>query len=137
MQQYKWQGEVVQITFGYSEVNYNEKRALWWSNYECSKQQDKIAIIPSVRVMYRDKSFVIANHFGVAVQKLTQGGWPQYTHFSLSDAPFTSTQNSVYNIKKFDEKKYAVHEQARSKWQQKNFPQQYNQMQQLVAKIKK
>ena len=133
---YQWQGTFVRVEFGYSEIYPNKEKPLWWSNYECSLVDDGVAIIPSVRVHYNKTSFVLANHFGIAIHKLENGGWPNMQHFGLQDDNFTATDKSFYNITRFNQAAYKHREQQRSKWMQINYPQQFEQMQALQKMIR-
>jgi hypothetical protein len=135
LETYSWQGTKVHIDFGYCEVKHNDKNAIWWTNYECSLQSDGIAIIPAVRVNYNGNSFVLSNHFGIAIHKLQNGGWPNMQHFSLSDAAFTCTNNSFYNIKQFNEFQFKVREKQRREWQRKTHPKEFAQMEALLKVI--
>ena len=84
---YKWQGEPVKVTFGNCIVIENKEKPLWWWNYECnegSASLDGKAVIPSLKIKTKEgNEFMIANHFGIGIHKLLNGGWPSHAHFSV------------------------------------------------------
>lgn len=120
--QYQWQGEPVKVEFGTCVVEENKDKPMWWYNFECNLTHPKgIAVIEAVRVIHETGSFILANHCGIAVHKLLNGGWPNYAHFSL-DGDFKASKSPVYKITEFDLFGYELHEAGRRKWQRENFP---------------
>ena len=76
-QKYFWQGKSVKVQFGYCKVQENKERPLWWYNYECFlSKSKKCTIIEAIKIEGKEP-FVIANHFGIGVYKLMNGGWPK------------------------------------------------------------
>lgn len=124
---YKWQGEPVKVKFGCSVVKYNKEKPMYWYNYECSLNAPSMtAIIPTVKVITPNDSFVISNHYGIGVYKLLKGGWPNCTHFSVDDDSFT--ENRRYMISRFNDEGYAIHEAERRKWQKETYPEEYRKL---------
>jgi hypothetical protein len=130
---YKWQGEKVKVKFGYCRVEENHGKPLWWYNYECYPDGD--AIIPAVVVTdkmgYR---FMIANHFGIGINKLLKGGWPDQTHFSFDgifivDGSFIEHNHPMF--KEFDLDGFEEHEKKRREWQKLHYPEEYEQSEKL------
>ena len=123
MGKYQWQGENIKIKFGNCIVEENKEKPLYWYNYECSLQHDGKACIPAIQITTKEgQVFVIANHFGIGVHKLINGGWPNYTHFSLN-GKFSTNPQLRYG--EFDLDNYSVYEAEREKWQKKTSPEEY------------
>jgi len=135
---YFWQGEPVKITFGNCVVKSKPGFPLWWYNFECRTYGEfgsiyDTAIFPAILV-HSSTDFVISNHFGIGINKLTKGGWPNQTHFSLPIDCFKSRPK--FKILEFDEESYANHEAAREKWQKENYPAEYKKMKALRGSFK-
>ena len=127
MSKYQWQGEPVKVVFGNCMVKADKDMPLWWYNFEC--YPDGIACIPAIKITTKHGGeFILANHFGIGVHKLLNGGWPNYTHFSLDGKFSTKPQ---LRLVEFDEEGYADHEARRDKWQQENYPEEYSKMKAL------
>lgn len=152
MAKYKWQGEPVKVEFGYCEVTENKEKPLFWYNFECnwdthtdnqirSANPVKSAIVPAIKVTYQDREFCIANHFAIGAHKLKNGGWPNYTHFSLPKETFSKavykTEGLVFCLRRFDLEGYEKHEAKRRKWQKANFPQEFEKIATLKQHLKK
>lgn len=127
---YQWHGEPVQVEFGNCVVKDNKDKPLWWWNYECAMERPSgMACIPVVRITDNTGySFMIANHDGIGVHKLLNGGWPGHQHFTVS-GKFSSTPELKYDS--FDEVAFAEHEAARDKWQKETYPEEWEKNQQL------
>lgn len=135
MNKYQWQGEAVKIKFGNCIIERNKEKPLYWYNYECHLQHGEKACIPVIQITTKDNQvFIIANHFGIGVHKLINGGWPNYTHFSLNGKFSTKPQ---LKYAEFDLDNYSVYEAEREKWQKKTCPDEYNKMLQLRKIINK
>lgn len=148
---YQWQGEPVKVEFGYCRVTENQEKPLYWYNYECNWDDyseierrstgDKHTHVPAIKVIYRDQIFCIANHYGIGVHKLINGGWPSHRHFSLPVEGFNSNlfreEREIYVILKFDLEGYQTHESNRIKWQMKNYPKECEDRQKLIDQFKK
>lgn len=133
---YQWHGEGVKTEFGYCLVSENKDKPLWWYNFECNwddynlcdrrYSDDKIAHIPAIKITYDDQVFCIANHFGIGVHKLINGGWPSHRHFSLPVEGFndslTIPEKQMYCPKQFDLEGFEAHESERKKWQKRTYP---------------
>lgn len=135
---YQWQGEKVKVEFGLCKVIEVKNKPLWWWNYECCwddyynkdkySMHDKSALVPAVKITHKEQEFVIANHFGIGVHKLINGGHPNYRHYSLPLDGFESTscmtiqEQYIYVHRKFDLLSFEDHEAKRSKWQKRKFP---------------
>lgn len=129
---YQWQGEPVQVEFGYCVEYTNKDKPMFWYNYECEQLPGKgQAIIPAVRVLTKEGSFVLSNHHGIGVKKLLAGGWPNERHYSLTDAGFVRSSSEEYRITEFDGKGFTVHELKREKWQATVHPKEYRKLKQL------
>lgn len=144
MSKYKWQGEPVKIRFGHVHLKENRERPLYWYNFECYIKIDindnyidnygflGTCFIPAIEVTCIDGYvFQLANHFGIGVHKLMNGGWPNYAHFSLDGKFEEMDWQMAIEYKKFDEPRYARHEAERRKWQKKNYPVEFEKMEQL------
>lgn len=144
---YQWQGEPVKVKFGYVHQEENEEKPMYWYNFECYNNEEldgsfkenhfvltngkKFALIPTIKVMYGDdKSFLLANHFGIGVHKLLKGGWPNCSHFSV-DGKFNESDQPYYKITKFNIDEYERYENARRVWQKKNYPTEFERLDQL------
>lgn len=134
MGKYQWQGEKIKVKFGNCIVERNKEKPLYWYNYECFLQYDDKACIPAIQITYNDRVFIIANHYGIGVHKLINGGWPNYTHFSL-DGIFSTNPQLKYS--KFDLDGYSKYEAEREKWQKKTSPEEYKKILALRDMISK
>jgi len=131
MGKYQWQGENIKVKFGNCIVKRNKEKPIYWYNYECFLQYGDKACIPAIQITYKkERVFMIANHFGIGVHKLINGGWPNYTHFSL-DGIFSTNPQLKYA--EFDLDGYSEYEAKREKWRQKTFPKEYEKILQLRA----
>lgn len=135
-QNYQWQREPVKVEFGLSTVRENKEKSLWWYNFECNESYPKgVGVIAAIRIITKDDySFVLANHSGIGVHKLINGGWPNYSHFDLPD---TSFKKGGFRITEFDELEYSRHEAERNKWQKENYPEEYKKIESLRKIISK
>lgn len=136
-QNYSWQGEPVKAEFGHNMVKSNTAHPLFWYNYECSIERESFALIPSIKITQGDQVWCIANHYGIGINKLIKGGWPNQTHFSLPIEGFEKNNTHAFAIKEFDELQYSKHEAARRLWQKNNFPEEFKRMQSLEKIIRK
>lgn len=134
---YQWQGEPVIVEFGYSEVKPDTEKPLMWYNYECDLAVGTMGIakIPSIEITYGDSSFVLANHFGLGVEKLRRGGWPNFPHASLPDNSFN--QDNSFVILEFDIDGIKKLDKERDAWMQKTNPEEFEKLQSLKAMINK
>lgn len=121
---YCWHGEPVKTKFGYCHIKEDTERPLFWYNFECSMNRTiGHALISAIEVTTNcHQRFCIANHFGIGVNKLIKGGWPDCTHFSLPADTFQQDDLQIFNIRKFDEEEFSKYEAERRKWQKKNYP---------------
>ena len=150
--QYQWQGEPVEVRFGYVYQEENTEKPIFWYNFECNNKEElngdfkhdhfvanngnHFALIPAVEVTYgKEKSFLLANHYGIGVHKLINGGWPTYAHFSLS-GQFKESAAPYFAIKQFDLLGYEEHESKRNNWQKANFPEEYSRLESLRDTIR-
>lgn len=127
---YQWQGIPVEVIFGRCLVHINKEKPLWWYNFECHKTGK--AKIAALKIIYVDKhgkqEFCIANHYGIGILKLLNGGWPNCNHFSLPLDTFLSNKEDKWWYEKttlFDEAGYSAHEAARILWQKETHPEEY------------
>lgn len=121
---YCWHGEPVEVVFGCSYVSENVDKPMYWYNYEC-RNSSVIGndLIPAIKITLKDgQSWVIANHFGIGIYKLLQGGWPNCVHFSLDLDTFKEDKAKHFKLTEFDHDRYSEHEAARRKWQKANTP---------------
>lgn len=144
---YFWQGEPVLVEYGGVYIEENTEKPLFWYNYECNWNSDlnkpkygddKGALIPAIKIFYyRDHDpFIISNHFGIGVNKLLKGGSPRHTHFSFADdVKFECTEylpsytlEKAFKITEFNEEGFSKHEASRKKWQQQNFPEEFEKL---------
>lgn len=117
---YEWQGEPVAVTFGYCEVTEKKTSPLWWFNYEVLTHKLNTPVrIHAVRITYKGNQFAIANHYGIGVHKLLNGGGPNMPHASLPWFDFVA--DDKYKVERFHEIAYRAHEQARGIWQEKMY----------------
>ena len=75
--------------------------------------------------------FVIANHFGIGINKLIKGGWPNQTHFSLPNETFKECSWKEFPPRKFDYDQYSQHESQRRVWQKANYPNEFEKLERL------
>lgn len=124
---YQWQGQPVTVQFGRSIVHENKEKPLFWYNYECNSEPPKgTACIPSIKVTTKaGESFVIANHFGIGVHKLLNGGWPSHTHFSVGE---DFKADNEFRIDVFDKRGYVAHEASREAWMKTHHLLEYERM---------
>jgi hypothetical protein len=121
---YQWQGEKIKVRFGNCIVTEKKDRPLYWWNYECHPEGK--ACIPAIEITTQHgNTFMIANHFGIGVHKLINGGWPNYTHFSL-EGKFSTKPQLKYS--EFDLDGYSHYEADREIWQAINYPEEYRKM---------
>ena len=127
---YKWQGEPVEVEFGYVKLKPMVDKPLFWYNYELSI--DKEHKFPALRIQTKNSEspFTIANHFGIGVVKLENGGWPDRTHYSFSGGEFVETPEFAF--KEFREMEYLQHEGDRDEWQKNVFPEAYSDREKLI-----
>jgi len=150
MNKYQWQGEPVKVEFGEVLVTENKDKPLFWYNFECyyrlnlndeyeyiyCSSNKRIGICDAVKVIHSTGEFIIANHFGIGVHKLLNGGWPNYQHFSLNgDFQATSWKEHLH-LKKFDELGFSKHEAARRNWQKQTYPIEFEKMKNLRSVIR-
>lgn len=144
---YQWHGEPVKTEFGYCRVTENKEKPLYWYNYEClwddyhQKERrsalEKFAHVPAIRVTSEGHSFCIANHHGIGVHKLINGGWPSHRHMSLPVEGFVPEselpvdERILYAIRKFDLEAFEQYESERRKWQKRNYPEEFARMDEL------
>lgn len=140
---YQWQGEPVEVEFGYASVELQKDKAFYWSNYECSISSiSGRAVIPAVRVIpfKSDKEpnepFLIANHFGIGVVKLRSGGWPDMPHHSFPAGTHfeEGKEGRITHFKVLD---YNAHEDKRDEYRRQLNPKMYEQMKAVAEGIKK
>lgn len=143
---YQWQGEPVSVRFGYVQQEENTEKPMYWYNFECYNRAQlddtfkpdhfvhangkHFALIPAIEVTYNDRTFLLANHYGIGVNKLLKGGWPNSTHFSL-DGKFKESCAPYFMYTKFDLEEYERHESARRDWQRKAYPEEFERMEAL------
>lgn len=144
---YKWQGEPVNVLFGYVVQYENTGKPMYWYNFECltseklngNREPDHfvmsdgkhVAIIPAIKVISQSGyEFLLANHFGIGVAKLLKGGWPNHCHFSL-EGKFEESNEPYNKITSFDLEGYEKHESDRRNWQKKEYPEQFERLEAL------
>jgi len=144
---YQWQGQLVSVRFGYVFQHENSEKPLYWYNFECYNNQQLdgsfkpnhftgddgklFALIPAVEVKASNGyTFLLANHFGIGVNKLLKGGWPNSAHFSL-DGDFTENHEPYFKFTDFDLEGYEKWESNRYKWQKKTYPEEFKIMESL------
>lgn len=131
MGKYQWQGEPVKIKYGSCIVKENKEKPLFWYNYEC--YPDGLACVPCIEVTTKDGyTFMIANHFGIGIHKLINGGWPSHQHFSV-EGKFSTKPQLRYS--EFDLESFEEHEAARNNWQKKHYPKEWEKKQALLKMI--
>jgi len=128
---YQWQGEKIKVIFGNCIVRQNKEKPLYWYNFEC--YPEGLACIPAIKIIPQSEKligtpFVIANHYGIGVYKLLNGGWPNYTHFSL-DGEFSTKPR--LKITEFDPGLYAIYESEREEFFKEHHPEEWKAIQPL------
>lgn len=133
---YQWQGEFVKVRHGSCAIKENTEKPLFWYNYEClnainydhkdESSYSEEATLHAIQVDYHGSIFTISNHFGIGYHKLINGGLPNFSHFSLPNETFH--EQSEWNIRNFDLQGYEKHEAERRLWQKKNYPIEYQKM---------
>jgi hypothetical protein len=152
MKTYQWQGEPVEVQFGYVTQEENSEKPMYWYNFECYNREKleggfkpgrdvfangkHFACIPALKVTSKNGySFLLANHYGIGVNKLLKGGWPNMPHYSL-DGEFSESILPYFRITKFDEDGYCNHESARKDWQKKEYPEEFERLERFRAGFK-
>ena len=131
-QKYFWQGEPVKTEFGYCTVHENKDKPLWWYNYYC--KEDGYAHLEAVRITTKSgETFCISNIHGYGVHKLINGGWPNYGHAGLPDEGFEMYKTRY--PKEFDHEAWSKEEGDRHKWQEVNFPKEFERSENLSRLI--
>lgn len=132
---FQWQGEPVTVEFGFSIIQENTDRPLYWYNYECFLNGDMgRTAVESIRITCGNgEQFVIANHFNIGVNKLLNGGWPNHKHSSLPDDGFYPDLDDLIKPEDliFNEEEYAEHEAARDKYFEQNYPEDFARLEAL------
>lgn len=145
MAKYEWQGEPVKIKLGHCKINENKEKPIYWYNFECNMRLNlneeyeywhcefdtKFGIVDAVQVIHSTGSFILANHFGIGIHKLINGGWPSHQHFSLDGKFEELNWKETIHLLKFDEVGFAKHEAARNKWQKENYPVEFEKLEKL------
>lgn len=129
---YEWQGEPVKIKHVIVTVKKNEEKPLWWFNFECDEygMGHSWAVVPAILIETKNESFIIANHHGIGIHKVTRGGWPNHQHFSIGKESIKKvvdekTGSVFWKYTEFDELRFSEHEAKRRKWQQEHFPEEF------------
>ena len=142
---YQWHGKEVGVRFGHYVTKPNTDKPLFWYNFECdvmpTNAHDGSVHLDAIEVTYTEDGgivqvFCIANHFGIGVHKLRNGGWPSHRHFSFSGGRFVEFDNGLAP-KRFDEKGFAAYEAWRDAWMRKADPSEYERMESLRKLIRK
>lgn len=140
---YQWQGTPCTVRFGYVVQQENTEKPLYWYNFECCTHEQldgsfkhehmcfangkHFSCIPAIEVTQGNQTFKLANHYGIGINKLIKGGWPNHNHFSL-DGPFTEDDPSHWVYKELELDEYERHESARRDWQRKTHPEDFAKM---------
>lgn len=149
---YQWQGEPVKVKFGYVLQEEAVEKPMYRYNFECYTKEEidgifkvdhfvqsngkHFSLIPAIEVESNTGyKFKLANHYGIGITKLLKGGWPNHAHFSL-DGSFKESNAHYFAFKKFDLEGYENHESERRSWQKKNYPVEFERMEQLCAGFK-
>lgn len=152
---YQWHGKPVRVEFGYSRVEEDKEKPLYWYNYHChindeyhgvinrSSMRLKSAHIPAIRITdHTGYSFAIGNMLGIGVHKVLNGGWPNIGHYSLPDSGFVSESTltndaiKVYVFKKFELEEYEAYSIRREAWFKSEYPEEYKKKMALMKLIK-
>jgi len=137
---FQWQGVPVEVRFGTVAIQEEKGKPLYWYNYEVVGLKERR--LTALEITYqepgsdRKQVFCISNHFGVGVDKLEAGGWPNKQHFSLPNNDFrayTAEEWTEYEPVpvSFDPLGFANHEFKRDEWQKKMFPKEYEEREKL------
>lgn len=140
MSKYFWRGEPVTVRFGLVKVEENKEKPLYWYNYEVAVDNpaSKFSFVDAIEITTKDSVFCIANHFGVGVYKLLQGGWPNVSHFSLPGGSMFLEQKGFEEFhSEFNLIGYEKYERLRRRWQAKHFPEEFNKNERLRKLFKK
>ena len=148
---YQWQGTPCEVIFGYVLQHESIEKPLYWYNFECYNRQqpddsfkeDRMvsanglhyACIPAVKVTQGQQSFLLANHCGIGFHKLINGGWPNYSHFSLN-GKFEESNAPYFAFKKFNLEDYEHHESERNNWQRRTYAQEYAKLKEIRDNFK-
>lgn len=133
-QKYQWQGEPVEVRFGYVEVTEVLDKPLYWYNYEVWLSTNGRAHIHAVEVTYQDYKFNISNKYGFAMYKLLNGGGPKMPHASLPDDNFIEDDSA--RIVEFDREGYSRYVEYRDHYFMSKYPAEFKKMRSLEAMIK-
>ncbi len=132
---YKWQGEKINVRFGYCSVKLNNNNPLFWYNYFCANADNDVQIekIPAIEVMYNDEVFCISNIHGEGHAKLINGGWPNMAHRSLPASTFY--KNDTLRVTHYDKDAYFADEEKIKGYQRFNFPKEFSKSEALRMSI--
>lgn len=146
---YMWQGKPCKVSFGFCIVRENIEKPLYWYNFECNfdtylqkpiHDTIKEGILIAIKVTQDDYSFCIANHYGIGIHKLINGGWPNYRHFSAPIESFkeasSKEESYAYRITKFDLEGFELYESQRTNWFKRNHPEEYQKLEMLKKSFK-
>ena len=120
----KWQGEPIDVQFGWLCVAKNKDKPMYWYNFEC--EETGFAVFFAIRIKQHGQVWYISNEYGEGLRKLKAGGWPNLGHRSLpNDGAFERMRNpediAITLEHEFDEVAYAEHESKREKWMKDKF----------------
>lgn len=97
VRRYQWQGEAVDVVFGYCLVTENKDKPMYWYNYNVFRNGQLPTKIGAIRVDTSDgQSFCLSNDYGEGVHKLESGGYPNMPHRSLPSETFVESEDFRY-----------------------------------------
>lgn len=129
---YFWQGEQIKTEFGCCMVKTNKEKPLWWYNWNC--RDEGHAFIDAIKITTKGgESFCISNEYGYGVHKLINGGWPNFGHASLPIEEFEMLKHKYHT--QFDHELWVRDESMRRRWQEANFPVEFEKSESLSRLI--
>lgn len=124
---YQWQGETVEVEFGFCVVKTNKELPMFWYNYEC--RETGMHLCEAIRITSNyGSSFTISNRFGYGITKLKKGGWPDHGHSSLPEETFEKSNLDCYRLTDFDLERWEERNIAADKWFQYNHPYEFKKL---------
>jgi hypothetical protein len=129
----QWQGQDVEVKYGYCDVVTNTEKPLYWYNYHC--RNNGKARLNAIKVITKEgNEFVIYNRHGIGWFKLSKGGWPNEGHASLPTETFV--EDNLYKVTEYYQEAFRNEAAMREKWLEEKYPLDYKKMQSLLKMAK-
>lgn len=138
VRRYQWQGEDVDVVFGYCLVTENKEKPMYWYNYNVFRNGQKPTKIRAIKVDTSDgQSFCLSNDYGEGVHKVENGGYPNIPHFSLPLDAFVESDDFRHKRLLFDRYGSKQEELDRRQYFRANYPEEFKKAEALRNMILK